>query len=85
MHDGSTIVLKNTEKDYDPTNRAAAIQMLVSAQEKNQLLTGLIYLNEDKPVLADQYNLVEKPLNRLTPEEIRPKPETIKKINDLMF
>lgn len=85
MHDGSSIYLKNTDKDYDPTNRAQAVQMLVEAQEKNQLLTGLIYLNEDKPVLADQYNLVEKALNRLTPEELRPQPESLKKINDLMF
>ena len=85
MHDGSSIVLKNTDKDYDPTNRAQALEMLVKAQENNQLLTGLIYLNENKPVLSDQYNLVGKALNRLSPEEIRPKPETIKMINDLMF
>ena len=85
MHDGSSIVLKNTDKDYDPTNRAQALEMLVQAQENNQLLTGLIYLNENKPVLSDQYNLVGKALNRLSTEEIRPKPETIKMINDLMF
>jgi 2-oxoglutarate ferredoxin oxidoreductase subunit beta len=85
MHDGSSIILKNTDKDYDPTNRAEALETLVKAQENNQLLTGLIYLNKEKPVLSDQYNLVNKALNRLSPEEIRPKPETIKMINDLMF
>ncbi len=85
MHDGSSIFLKNTDKNYDPTSRTQAVQMLVEAQANNQLLTGLIYLNDSKPTLSEQYNLVEKALNRLTPEELRPKPETMKKINDLMF
>jgi 2-oxoglutarate ferredoxin oxidoreductase subunit beta len=85
MHDGSSIVLKNTEKDYDPTNRAQALQMLEEARANNQMLTGLIYLDENKPILSDQYNLIDKPLNRLNEQEMRPKPESIKMINDLMF
>jgi len=85
LHDGSSIFLKNTERDYDPTNRAQALQMLDEAHQNNWLLTGLIYVDENKPALSDQYNLVDKPLNRLTEVEIRPKPETIHKINEMMF
>jgi 2-oxoglutarate ferredoxin oxidoreductase subunit beta len=85
MHDGSSIILKNTEKDYDPTNRAQALSVLEEARQNNQMLTGLIYLDDSKPILSDQYNLIDKPLNRLNEKEMRPKPESIKMINDLMF
>jgi hypothetical protein len=45
----------------------------------------LIYIAEDKPSLVETFNLVDAPLNRLTDAELRPAPEMINKINDLMF
>jgi len=85
MHDGSSIVLKKLEKDYDPTSRYAALSALEEAQEKNLLITGLIYLNPKKPALMDNYNLVDSPLNRLTEKDLRPSADSIKAINDAMF
>jgi len=85
MHDGSTIILKKLDKDYDPTSRANAFQMLEEAHMNNWLATGLIYIDESKPALTDLYNLVDTPLNRLAESDLRPAPGTIKKINDLMF
>jgi 2-oxoglutarate ferredoxin oxidoreductase subunit beta len=85
MHDGSVIILKNLEKGYDPTNRYEAMRALEEAQRNNWLATGLIYIKEDKPTLMDDYNLVDTPLNRLSEADLRPAPEMIKKINDLMF
>lgn len=85
MHDGSTVLLKKLEEDYDPTSRANAFQMLEEAQNKNWMVTGLIYIDTSKPALTDIYNLVEKPLNRLTEQELRPARGTIDKINAMMF
>jgi 2-oxoglutarate ferredoxin oxidoreductase subunit beta len=85
MHDGSVIILKNLEKDYDPTNRFEAIHVLAEAQDNNCLATGLIYIQTDKPTLTETYNLVDTPLNRLQEPDLRPAPEMIQKINDLMF
>jgi 2-oxoglutarate ferredoxin oxidoreductase subunit beta len=85
MHDGSTIILKKLEKDYDPTNRANAFQILEKAQKNDWLLTGIIYINTSKPTLTDIYNLVDTPLNRLTESEMRPARQTIEKINAMMF
>jgi 2-oxoglutarate ferredoxin oxidoreductase subunit beta len=85
MHDGSTIILKKIEKDYDPTNRANAFQMLESAQMNNWLVTGLLYIDESKPSLVEAYNLVDTPLNRLADSDLRPAPGTIDKINAMMF
>src|SRR5512136_3185919 len=81
MHDGSTIILKKLEKDYDPTNRANAFQILEEAQKNDWLLTGLIYIDTSKPTLTDIYNLVDEPLHRLTEKDLRPARQTIDKIN----
>jgi 2-oxoglutarate ferredoxin oxidoreductase subunit beta len=85
LHDGSTVILKNLEKDYNPTSRWEALRMLEEAQRYNWLITGLIFVEPDRPSLADMHNLVDTPLNRLTEKELRPAPETIKKINEMMF
>ncbi len=85
LHDGSIIVLKNLEKHYDPTNRFEALRVLEEAQRNNWLVTGLIYISTDKPTLAETYQLVDTPLNRLTESDLRPAPEMIDKVNALMF
>ena len=85
MHDGSVIVLKNLENDYDPTNRYEAMRVLIEAQQNNWLATGLIYIETEKPSLTDIYNLVETPLNRLKEEDLRPTPAQLDKVNSLMF
>lgn len=85
MHDGSKVILKKLEHDYDPYNRAEAMRILEEANAKQWLLTGLIYIDPDKPSLLDIYNLTETPLNRLTENRLRPPRESIKQVNDLMF
>jgi 2-oxoglutarate ferredoxin oxidoreductase subunit beta len=85
MHDGSTIILKKLEKDYDPTSRTNAFQRLEEAQKNNWFITGLIYIDTSKPTLTDIYNLVDEPLNRLTEKDLRPASQTIEKINAMMF
>jgi len=85
MHDGSKVILKKLEHDYDPCNRAEAMRMLEEANEKQWLLTGLIYIDPDQPSLIDIFNLSETPLNRLTEKRLRPPQESIQQVNDLMF
>jgi 2-oxoglutarate ferredoxin oxidoreductase subunit beta len=85
MHDGSIVLLKKLEHDYDPTDRWQAMRVLEEAQRNNWLLTGLIYIETGRPTLTDLYNLVDKPLNRLTEAELRPAPETIDRVNAMMF
>jgi 2-oxoglutarate/2-oxoacid ferredoxin oxidoreductase subunit beta len=85
MHDGSSVVLKKLELDYDPTDRSRAIIMLEEANRKNWLITGLIYIDTKQPSLLDISNLTDTPLNRLTPDQIRPPRESIDRINSMMF
>ncbi|HBG74306.1 MAG: 2-oxoglutarate ferredoxin oxidoreductase subunit beta [Chloroflexi bacterium GWB2_49_20] len=85
LHDGSMIVLKKLEKDYDPTDRWQALHMLEESQRNNWLVTGLIYIECDTPTLTDRHNLPDTPLNRLTDKDLRPAPETLDQINSSML
>lgn len=85
MHDGSVVVLKKLERDYDPTNRVNAIKVLEEANACHCLITGLIYIDTEQPSMVDIYNLPDTPLNRLSADRIRPPRETIDQVNSLMF
>jgi len=85
MHDGSIVILKNLEKDYNPTNRWDALRILEEAHHEDWLITGLIYVETDKPTLSEQYALVSTPLNRLTESDLRPAREMMAAVNELMF
>lgn len=85
MHDGSVVILKNLEKNYDPTNRMEALRIMEEAGRNNWLITGLLYVETNKPTLTELYNLVDTPLNRLTEADLRPERAAIDKINAMMF
>jgi 2-oxoglutarate ferredoxin oxidoreductase subunit beta len=77
MHDGSILVLKKLDRDYDPTDRMQATQLLEDARAKQLLVTGLIYLNRDQPPLPVAEDLPEEPLASLPPEKLRPSEESL--------
>ncbi len=85
MHDGSVVVLKKLDRDYDPTDRAAAMRILEEANACQCLITGLIYIDTSQPSLTEINNLTSTPLNRLPENRLRPGRETIQQINDMMF
>jgi 2-oxoglutarate/2-oxoacid ferredoxin oxidoreductase subunit beta len=85
LHDGSIVKLHKLEREYDPTDRAEAMRMLEEANACDCLITGLIYIDTEQPSLVDIYNLPETPLNRLPEGRMRPGPETMQQVNDLMF
>ncbi len=85
MHDGSRIMLRKLESDYDPTDRSAILCMLEEANRQQELITGLIYIDTEQKSLFDLYNLPDEPLNRLPADRIRPRRETIDKVNAMMF
>ncbi len=81
LHDGSTIMLKKVDKEYDPTNRKEALNILADAIKNRWLITGLIYVDPDAANMLDMYDLPETPLNRLPVEKIRPSKETLEELN----
>lgn len=72
MHDGSKIMLKKTGRDYNPEDRLAAINLIKKAAEEKQFLTGLLYIDEDKPDFASMMDMEDTPLSQLPQEKTRP-------------
>jgi 2-oxoglutarate ferredoxin oxidoreductase subunit beta len=85
LHDGSQVIFKKLEHDYDPTDKFQALRMLEEAERKRWLLTGLLYIDPDQPSLYDYLNMTEEPLNRMSSEEMRPSRESLQKINKSMI
>jgi 2-oxoglutarate ferredoxin oxidoreductase subunit beta len=85
LHDGSVVILKKLEHEYDPTDKWQALKMLEEAEKNRWLLTGLIYVDPEQPTLYDYLNLTEEPLNRISSEQLRPSKETLQEINQSML
>ena len=82
MHDHSVIRLKKLDRDYDPRDRAQARRLLDEAREKQEFITGLIYINQERPSLPELERLPETPLARLPESQLRPPREALAKIMD---
>ncbi|MBI9047867.1 MAG: 2-oxoacid:ferredoxin oxidoreductase subunit beta [Anaerolineaceae bacterium] len=82
MHDGSHLYIKKLGRDYDPTSKSQAINLLHEAQVNGLLLTGLLYMDTSQPTTFDLHNLVDVPLNRLKEESLRPKEVKLVELNN---
>jgi 2-oxoglutarate ferredoxin oxidoreductase subunit beta len=85
LHDGSRIVLKKLEEDYDPADDVQALQRLHRANRDGQMLTGIVHLRPQKKNFMELLNVTDAPLNTLPLEKVRPPKEALDKImRDLM-
>src|SRR5919202_4178614 len=62
MHDGSRLTLRKLEEGYDPRDAVLAVRRLMEAREKDEVLTGILYVNTTAPTFLDQLKLVDEPL-----------------------
>ena len=74
LHDGSWIRLRKLDEDYDPTKRRSARELMLEAQEKDRFLTGLLFVDPDKPTLLDTLEMTDTPLALLDESRLRPPP-----------
>jgi 2-oxoglutarate ferredoxin oxidoreductase subunit beta len=80
LHDGSHLRLRKADRSYDPTNRADALQMLMQSNSDRELLTGLIYINEDHPDFLTGLNMCDTPLANLPQDAVRPGKEALEEV-----
>ena len=81
LHDGSIISLRKIGPGYDVHNRVAAINYLMEREHAGEIVTGLIYIEEDPGDMHDRLQTVDKPLNQLTDADIVPGAAALAKIN----
>ncbi|HLJ26833.1 MAG TPA: 2-oxoacid:ferredoxin oxidoreductase subunit beta [Candidatus Angelobacter sp.] len=84
MHDGSELLLRKLERDYDPTNKLTALHVLEEAHEKGEMLTGVFYVNAGAPSFVDLLNLVDEPLARLPESVVRPPRQALDEIMEAL-
>ena len=80
MHDGSRLRLRKLEEDYDPTSRINAVKRLMEARERDEVLTGVFYVNTKAPSFIDLLNMTEEPLATLPESVLRPGREVLDKV-----
>jgi 2-oxoglutarate ferredoxin oxidoreductase subunit beta len=80
LHDGSRIVLRKLEEDYDPTDRMRAISVIERGRVEDRLATGLLFQSKENAPLDQDLGLVDEPLASLPLERVRPPREVLEKI-----
>jgi len=81
LHDGPVIRMRRLGLDHDPADRMAAMLLLERSRAASEFLTGLIYLDERRPTLAETLGLGAQPLAALSAAQLRPPPEALAAIN----
>jgi 2-oxoglutarate ferredoxin oxidoreductase subunit beta len=80
LHDGSKVVLRKLEEDYDPSDDLMSLQRLHRATRDGQMLTGIVHLRPEKKSFLDLLNTVDEPLATLPLERVRPPKEKLEQI-----
>jgi len=81
QHDGTFLKLSKLHDSYDPTNRAAAMAYIQERHNAGEVVTGLLYLEEQADDLHANLNTVATPLNRLAERELCPGAAKLADIN----
>ncbi|MGC2324698.1 MAG: 2-oxoacid:ferredoxin oxidoreductase subunit beta [Terriglobales bacterium] len=72
MHDGSHMRLRKLDEEYDPTNKLLAVKTLTEAHHEGETLTGVFYIEPNKPTFMDLLHVTDEPLATLPAEAVRP-------------
>jgi 2-oxoglutarate ferredoxin oxidoreductase subunit beta len=78
MHGGYVRLNKLAPGKHDPRDRAAAIRLLEENQDPADIITGLIYVNENQDNHNERINLPETPLVHLAQSDLRPSEAKLK-------
>ena len=72
MHDGSVVRFRNTGEHYDPTDRANAYAHVRACQARNEVATGLLFMDEHGQDMHAVNKTVAQPLSELPYEALCP-------------
>ena len=80
MRDGSMLRLRKTGDDYDPRDRAQAIDTLMGSGHSDEIRTGLLYLDEDRKDMHEANDLPVRPLYSIGYDELNPGAPALEKL-----
>ena len=82
LHDGSKIYLQKLEKEWDPTNRKSAMNMIATAASQGEILTGLVYVDAESSDFPETIQTSTSPLNSLKQKHLCPGNLALASINE---
>ncbi len=80
LHDGSVIKLKKLDSSYDPHDRARALQYLEQHRARQQIVTGLLYIDADLPEFHALSGTASKSLTEHSFAELNPGAQALAKL-----
>jgi 2-oxoglutarate ferredoxin oxidoreductase subunit beta len=81
MHDGSWLKLHKLSQAWNPEDKISAINALQVSHTKNEILTGLLYMDTTSKELHEILNTSDTPLNKLDESVLCPGPEKLEELN----
>jgi len=81
QHDGTTLALRKLDAEYDVHDRLAAMSFIAQHASRGQIVTGLLYMEQDASDLHGHLNTVAAPLNSLGEKELCPGSAALNAIN----
>ena len=82
MFDGSHLRLKKLDRDYDPTDALGAVRAIHESRVSHEVLTGILYLDQESPTLLDKLKMVPEPLATLPEDRVRPPRAVLERMMD---
>jgi 2-oxoglutarate/2-oxoacid ferredoxin oxidoreductase subunit beta len=80
LHDGSHLRIRKLGRDYDPSDKMAAISAIHESQDTGEVLTGILYVDPGRQNLVELLNMVDEPLATLPQERVRPPREALDEV-----
>jgi len=77
LHDGSRVVLRKADPDYDPGSRASAMQYLENHRTRGEVVTGLMYLDQSTPDMHEVLETTGRPLAHQDFDDLSPGAEAL--------
>jgi 2-oxoglutarate ferredoxin oxidoreductase subunit beta len=81
QHDGSVLRLHKLAQDYDPTDRVEAMTYLQKRHAAGEVVTGLLFVEQDHGDLHQFLETVDAPLNALGEAELCPGQDILARYN----
>ncbi|MBV8489246.1 MAG: 2-oxoacid:ferredoxin oxidoreductase subunit beta [Candidatus Eremiobacteraeota bacterium] len=71
LEDGSHVLLRKLDHDYDPTDSMGALRTIHEAADRGEFVTGLLYVNTHALDLCGRERMTKAPLFGLDEESLR--------------
>ena len=72
MADGSMLRLKKLGRDFNPTDKLESLRVLHQAAAEKQIVTGVLYVETNKPTFFDLLNMTDEALATLPQAKTQP-------------